>query len=188
MASNETSVSRFQTRDLTYSALFAVLMAVCAWIATPSTPISVPFTFQTFAVFAAFLMLGGRRGTLAVAVYLLLGLIGLPVFASFQGGAGVLLGATGGYIIGFLGAALLYWLMTDRLGEALPVTVCACLLGMAVYYTFGTIWFLAVYASTKGPIGLSAALAACVVPFIIPDLLKLGLAVLLSLRMKRFMK
>ena len=65
--------SRLQTRDLAYTALFAVLMAVCAWI---SIPMAVPFTLQTFAIFAALTTLGGRRGTYAVAVYLLMGAVG----------------------------------------------------------------------------------------------------------------
>ena len=117
MDSKEISSLRFRTLDLVYIALFAVLMAVCAWISTPKTPISVPFTLQTFAMFAALTTLGGRRGLWAVVVYLLMGLVGLPVFTGFQGGPGVLLGTTGGYIIGFIGSALIYWLITAKLGS-----------------------------------------------------------------------
>ncbi len=118
MASKDAAPVRFRTLDLVYIAVFAVLMAVCAWISTPKTPISVPFTLQTFAVFAALVILGGRRGFWAVVVYLLMGLVGLPVFSGFQGGPGVLLGTTGGYIIGFIGSALVYWLVTAKLGNA----------------------------------------------------------------------
>ena len=85
----------------------------------------VPFTMQTFAVFLALGLLGGRRGTYAVLVYLLLGMIGIPVFSGFRGGPGVLLGTTGGYILGFLGSALVYWLMTARLGTRTWVRVAA---------------------------------------------------------------
>ena len=99
-----TARARLRTRDMTYIALFAVLMIVCAWISIPITTIS--FTLQTFAVFAALLTLGGRRGTYAVVVYLLLGAVGLPVFSGFRGGPAALLGATGGYILGFLASAL----------------------------------------------------------------------------------
>lgn len=175
----------FRTLDLAYIALFAVLMAVCAWI---SIPMTVPFTLQTFAIFAAMATLGGRRGTYAVAAYLLMGAVGLPVFSNFQGGLGVLLGTTGGYILGFLGSALIYWLLTAKLGNSLPVSIAACLLGLAVCYAFGTAWFLLVYARTTGPIGLMTALGWCVFPFLIPDLAKLGLAVLLSRRVGRFLK
>ena len=183
--STSTASTRLRTRDLTYIALFAVLMAVCAWITIPMT---VPFTLQIFAVFAALATLGGRRGTYAVAVYLLLGAVGLPVGAGFQDGLGWLLGTTGGYIVGFLCIALIYWLMTAKLGESLPVSIAACVLGLAVCYVFGTIWFIAVYARTTGPVGVMTALGWCVFPYVIPDLLKLVLAVTLSQRIKGFLR
>ena len=179
-----TASSRLRTVDMAYIALFAVLMAVCAWITIPMT---VPFTLQIFAVFAALVTLGGRRGTYAVIVYLLLGAVGLPVGAGFQGGLGWLLGTTGGYIVGFLCIALIYWLMTAKLGESLPVVVAACVLGLVVCYAFGTAWFLVVYARNSGPIGLMTALGWCVFPYIIPDLVKLALAVFLSRRVKMFL-
>ena len=75
--------TRLRTVDLAYAALFAVLLMVCAWI---NIPLTVPFTLQTFGVFAALGTLGGRRGTLAILAYLLLGLVGLPVFSGVQGG------------------------------------------------------------------------------------------------------
>ena len=165
--------TRLRTVDLAYAALFAVLLMVCAWI---NIPLTVPFTLQTFGVFAALGTLGGRRGTLAILAYLLLGLVGLPVFSGFQGGPGVLLGTTGGYILGFLASALLYWGMTARLGDRPAVTAAAMVLGLLVCYAFGTAWFLAAYARTTGPIGLGAALGLCVFPFIVPDLAKLALA------------
>lgn len=177
--------TRLRTRDLTYIALFAVLMAVCAWITIPMT---VPFTLQIFAVFAALATLGGRRGTYAVAVYLLLGAVGLPVGAGFQGGLGWLLGTTGGYIVGFLCIALIYWLITARLGESLPVSIAASVLGLLVCYLFGTAWFMAVYARSTGPVGIMTALGWCVFPYVIPDLLKLVLAVTLSQRVKGFLR
>lgn len=183
--STSTASTRLRTRDLTHIALFAVLMAVCAWITIPMT---VPFTLQIFAVFAALATLGGRRGTYAVAVYLLLGAVGLPVGAGFQGGLGWLLGTTGGYIVGFLCIALIYWLMTAKLGESLPVSIAACVLGLAVCYVFGTIWFMVVYARTTGPVGVMTALGWCVFPYVIPDLLKLVLAVTLSQRIKGFLR
>ena len=185
MTHSETTAPRFRTVDLAYIALFAVLMAVCAWITIPMT---VPFTLQIFAVFAALVTLGGRRGTYALVVYLLLGAVGLPVGAGFQGGLGWLLGTTGGYIVGFLCIALLYWLLTAKLGESLPVVIAACVLGLALCYAFGTAWFMVVYARTSGPVGLMTALGWCVFPYIIPDLVKLVLAVLLSRRVKKFLK
>ena len=161
--------TRLRTVDLAYAALFAVLLMVCAWI---NIPLTVPFTLQTFGVFAALGTLGGRRGTLAILAYLLLGLVGLPVFSGFQGGPGVLLGTTGGYILGFLASALLYWGMPARLGARPAVTAAAMELGLLV-----------AYARAAGPIGLWAALGMCVFPFVVPDLVKLALAWMLSRRL-----
>ncbi|MDD3920030.1 MAG: biotin transporter BioY, partial [Eubacteriales bacterium] len=81
------------TRDMLYIALAVALIAICAWL---SIPAAVPFTMQTFGVFMAAGLLGKRRGVMAVAVYLLLGIIGIPVFSGFRGGVGVLMGNTGG--------------------------------------------------------------------------------------------
>ena len=179
--------SRLRTLDMAYIALFAVLMAVCAWITVPLPKPLVQFTLQTFAMFMALTTLGGRRGLYAMVVYLLLGAVGVPVFSGFRGGLGVLLDTTGGYIIGFAAAALVYWLLTAKLGDSLPVKIAACVLGLAVCYAFGTAWFLVVYARNSGPIGLMTALGWCVFPYIIPDLVKLALAVFLSRRVKMFL-
>ena len=172
---------KWRTVDLAYTALFAVLMTVCAWI---NLPLPVPFTLQTFAVCAAMGILGGRRNTWAVAVYLLLGAVGLPVFSGFRGGLGALLGTTGGYILGFLAMPLVYWLMTALLGERTWVTAAAMVLGLAVCYAFGTAWFVVLYTRTSGPISVGAALGMCVLPFVVPDLVKMALALLLSRRLR----
>ena len=182
--SNQTPRPRLRTLDLTYIALSAVLITVCSWI---SIPAAVPFTLQTFAVFFALLVLDGRRGTLAVLVYLLMGAVGLPVFAGFKGGLGSLLGVTGGYILGFLATALIFWAVTHFAGSSLPVSVAACVVGLACCYAFGTIWFVQVYTANVKPIGLGAALGMCVIPYIVPDLLKLALAVRLSRRLKKYL-
>ena len=180
--------SRLRTLGMAYIALFAVLMAVCAWITVPLPKPLVQFTLQTFAMFMALTTLGGRRGLYAMVVYLLLGAVGVPVFSGFRGGLGVLLDTTGGYIIGFAAAALVYWLLTANLGASLPVKISACVLGLAVCYAFGTAWFLVLYARTTGPIGVTTALSWCVLPYIVPALLKLALAVVLSGRIKKFLK
>lgn len=184
----EKTMLRLRTQDLTLIAVFSTLMAACAWIAVPVPAPFVQFTMQTFAIFAALLVLGGRRGTYTVTVYLLLGAVGVPVFSGFRGGFGVLLGTTGGYLLGFFFQALLYWLITAKLGEGVPVKIAASVLGMAVYYAFGTAWYLILYARTGSPVGLMTALGYCVIPFIVPDLVKLALAVLLSHRVEKYTK
>lgn len=184
----EQTMSRLRTKDLTLIALFTVLTAVCAWISVPVPAPLIQFTMQTFAIFAALLTLGGKRGTYAVTAYLLLGAVGAPVFSNFRGGVSVLLGATGGYILGFFFTALLYWLLTARLGESLLVKVAAGVLGMATYYVFGTAWYLALYAQMGKPVGLLTALGYCVFPFVLPDLMKLALAVLLAQRVGKYVQ
>lgn len=175
-----TTTAKFRIVDMAYIALFAVIIAVCAWISVPTT---VPFTLQTFGIFLAVGVLGGKRGTLAVLVYLLLGAVGVPVFAGFSGGIGCLLGSTGGYIVGFLLAALVMWLMERLLGDKMWVLALSMVLGLAVCYAFGTAWFMAVYAGTTGAIGLMTALGWCVVPFILPDLIKIALALVICRRL-----
>lgn len=180
-----TTTAKFRIVDMAYIALFAVIIAVCAWI---SVPTAVPFTLQTFGVFLAVGVLGGKRGTLAVLVYLLLGAVGVPVFAGFSGGIGCLLGSTGGYIVGFLLTALVMWLMERLLGDKMWVLALSMVLGLAVCYAFGTAWFMVVYARTTGAIGLLTALGWCVVPFILPDLIKIALALVICRRLAAAIK
>lgn len=158
---------------MTMIALFTSLMAVCSWI---SIPAPVPFTMQTFGVFLAVGLLGGKRGSIAIALYLALGAVGLPVFAGFSGGPGYMLGATGGYIIGFILSALLMWLAETLFGRSMPVLVMSMAAGLIVCYAFGTAWFMTVYTKNTGAIGLAAALGWCVIPYIIPDVIKIVLA------------
>ena len=179
-------MAKQRTRDLVYIALFAVLMAVCSWISIPI--LQVPYTLQTFAVFLAVGVLGGKRGTLAVLVYILLGAVGVPVFSGFTGGLGILLGNTGGYIIGFLFTALVMWLMEALLGKKIWVLAVSMVLGLIVCYAFGTAWFMVVYARNAGAVGLGTALGWCVIPYIIPDLVKIALALLLSRRLGKILK
>ena len=175
--------SKFRVVDLTYMAVGAALTAVCSWISIPST---VPFTLQTFALFCVLSLLGGKRGTVSIVIYILLGAVGMPVFAGFTGGIGILLGTTGGYIIGFIFMALLFWLAEHFFGNALPVRIVSMLAGLLVCYAFGTGWFLWVYARQSGAIGIGTALSWCVLPFILPDLAKMALAVGIAGRVKKF--
>ena len=176
---------KFATTDLVYMAIGAVLTAICSWITIPTV---VPFTLQTFAVFCVLGLIGGKRGTISVAVYILLGAVGVPVFSGFKGGFGVLLGSTGGYIVGFIVMGLIYWLFEKLFGNKLPVRIIAMVTGLIVLYAFGTAWFVVVYSRNSGAIGFGAALIMCVVPFIIPDLIKMALAVLITSRTRKYLK
>lgn len=174
-----------KTHNMTYIAMFAVIIAVCSWISIPGT---VPFTMQTFGVFMAVGMLGGKRGSLAVLVYLLLGLCGAPVFAGFASGFSYLLGSTGGYIIGFLLSALVMWGFEVMFGKKMPVLALSMAVGLLVCYAFGTAWFMIVYGRHTGPIGLWTALSLCVFPYIIPDALKIGLALTVCKKLSHLVK
>ena len=160
------------TRNMVRGALFAGVMAICAWLAVPVSDIG--FTMQTFGIFLALGLLGGKWGTVSIGIYLLLGLVGLPVFSGFRGGPGVLLGVTGGYLWGFLASGFVYWAM-ERFGK-LP----AMAAGLIACYACGTLWFL---QYSGGGIGL--VLLRCVVPYLIPDGIKLFLAWSLSRRLAR---
>ena len=181
------SRTRFTTADMAYIAMMAVIITLCAWISVPITP-QVSFTMQTFAVFCALGLLGGRRGSTAVLLYILMGAVGLPVFSGMAGGIGKLLGPTGGYILGFLFSALLYWLLERRAGRSALSLGLVLLLGNLVCYAFGTAWFMVVYARDNGAVGLMTALGWCVIPFIIPDLVKMALAMGISARLRRYVK
>ena len=170
------------TRDMVYIAACAALLAVCSWISIPVDP---PYTLQTMGVFLTIGLLGGKRGTVAVLVYILLGALGLPVFAGFSGGAGVLLGTTGGYIVGFLASALVMWGMERLLGRSVVVLGLSMVLGLLACYAFGTAWYMAVYARTAGAVGVAAALGRCVIPFVLPDLLKIAAALVIVSRVEK---
>ena len=150
--------------------LFSSLTAICAWISIPIGDIA--FTMQTFGVFLTLGILGGKWGTVSILCYLLLGAVGLPVFSGFQGGFGVLLGVSGGFLWGFLLSGLSYW-MLERLGK--PFAMVA---SMLLCYACGCSWF-SVYT---GGAGLAAVVIKCVVPYLIPDALKIWLAISISNR------
>ena len=158
---------------MTRAAAFAALICVCSWISIPVGDIA--FTLQTFAVFLALGLLGGKWGTVSVGLYLLLGAVGMPVFSGFRGGIGMLAGVTGGYLWGFLLSCLVFRAL-ERFG-LLP----AMAAGQLACYVCGSLWF----AHFSGG-GLGLVLLRCVVPFLIPDAVKLYLARQLSFRLRKF--
>ena len=167
------------TLALIYMAIGVSLIAVCSWISIPTT---VPFTLQTFAVFVVLMTLGGKRGTLTTIVYVMMGAIGIPVFAGFTGGIGIILGTTGGYILGFIFMGPVYIAITKLFGNGSIPTIAAMLAGLFVCYAFGTAWFMFIYLRNTGAVSLMTVLSWCVFPFIIPDLVKMALAFVLSKR------
>lgn len=167
--------------DICYIAVFAAIIAVMAQLSIPM-PGGVPMTLQTLAVPLAAIILGTRRGTAAVIVYLLLGAAGAPVFSGFAGGVGKLFGMTGGFLFSFplmaiaagLGASLTYKAKGNAFVRALPLWM-GLMIGAAVNYAVGTAWFM--FAADAD---LMYSLSACVFPFIPTAVVKIVLAGLLG--------
>jgi biotin transport system substrate-specific component len=161
-------------KNMVRCGLCAALMVICGWMAVPVGDTAI--TMQTFGVFFTLTLLGGGKGTAVCCVYLLLGAVGFPVFSGFQGGIGILLGPTGGYLFGFLLTCLTFWLLEKRLPVWLNMG-----LSLLVCYACGSVWFY--FAYTQG--GLWAVVLKCVVPYLLPDGLKLTLAWTLGNKMKK---
>lgn len=174
-----------KTKDMVFIALFAVLIAICSWISVPSV---IPFTMQTFGVFFALNFLGGKKGTLCILIYLLMGMIGLPVYSNGTAGIGVIMGTTGGYMIGWIFSGLIMQLLETLIGRKIRAQAVSMLVGLLICYATGTAWFMVVYAHTTGVVGLWTALCWCVFPFIIPDLLKLALVLWFTQRLNKITK
>ena len=174
-----------KTYDTVYIGIFSVLLVLCSWISIPTL---IPFTLQTFGIFLALFILGGKRGTSAIGIYLLLGTIGIPVFSNFGAGLGYLFGNTGGFALGFLFIGCIAWFFEHCFGSKPLITIISCLLGLIACYTFGTFWFLFVSISANRAFEITSVLSMCILPFIIPDLCKLGLAFFISKRLKPLLK
>lgn len=177
----ENNLSR--TKDLLIISLSSVLIAICSWI---HIPFIVPFTLQTFAIFFILLFEGGKKGLISITIYFLIGIIGLPVFSGFKGGINAFLGATGGYLIGFIIIAIIYLIFEVLFKDNTLMLMVGLILGLLLCYTFGTFWFIKIYTKSYNTISFISALKLCVFPFIVPDLLKLLLAILLNKKLKKF--
>ena len=160
--------------NISVTALFTALIAVCSWISVQIGP--VPFTMQTFAVMCAAGILGLKRGVAATATYILLGMVGVPVFHGFTGGIGIITGATGGYIVGFLATVAIVGSVSEAFGRRLLPLILSMIVGLALCYSIGTAWYIIVYTSKGSSVGITSAIAKCVLPFLIPDAVKLSAA------------
>lgn len=172
-------------QDMVLIAIFAALIAACSYIQIPLGP--VPFTLQTFAVFTTAGLLGTKRGTIAVVIYILLGVIGIPVFAG-SGGPGIIVGPTGGYITGFIFTVIIIGLIMNvfkknATGLKFVMTVVAIVVGDAICFIIGTIQFMVVMK-----VNLAVAMGYCVIPFILPDLVKIIVAAIVVNRVKKYVR
>lgn len=167
------------TRNLVMCALCAAVICVLSPLSLPIGP--VPISLATFAVMLSAALLGAKWGTIATAIYILLGAIGVPVFAGWSAGIGCIAGQTGGYIIGYLPLAFLTGFFADRLarhtaGKAkYALLMLGMILGTAVLYLIGTAWFVAISGAA-----LADAMGWCVLPFLPGDLVKMILVAIVA--------
>lgn len=184
------------SKQLILCGLFAALTAVCSMISIPLPFTPIPINLATLSVALAGGLLGSKYGALSQLIYVLIGAIGLPVFHSFTGGFGIILGPTGGYIWGYILGAWIMGLVIEKttktrsqkklkerkggLFQYLSSAI-AIILGYFACYLLGTIWFMVITNSTLLP-----ALMACVIPFLAGDALKVIAATLLIEKLRKF--
>ncbi len=175
---------REKIRSMCFVSLGSVFVTLCAWLTLPAT---VPFTAQTFAVALILSVLGGKRGTVSLVLYLSMGALGLPVFSGFLGGAGILLGKTGGYLLGFFVWGVAYWLVTLRSQKAWS-SLAGNMIGQILCYISGTVWYVSFYLTSVSTSGIVAVMAECVFPFLAADALKIILAHFVAKKLKNQIK
>ena len=200
---HQTEQKRYsKTTALVLCGIFAALMAICSFITIPLGFTPVPINLATLGVFLTGGILGKKYGSISLIVYILLGAVGIPVFAGFKGGLGVLAGPTGGYIIGYLAAAFLTGLLVEIVfrktfggaesgsrsktsGTAKSRTlrligiILSMIIGLAACYALGTAWFM---ISTGT--GFGAAMVSCVIPFLPGDAVKIVAGALLVQKLR----
>lgn len=173
------------TMKITLTGLMAALICLLGPFSVPVPFSPVPFSLCTLVIYFAVYVLDAGLGTCSVAIYLLLGLVGLPVFSGFAGGIGRLLGPTGGYLIGYLFIACISGLFIKKWGHSYTFhNIIMCLLGMTlgtiVCYLFGTLWL-----SYQHSLDFTTALSVGALPYIPLDILKMILALILGRSTKK---
>lgn len=169
----QTKTKTVTTVSMVLMALFAAITCVLAPLSIPIGP--VPISLTNLVIYVSVYILGWKQGTISYIVYLLLGMVGLPVFSSYEGGIGKLAGPTGGYLIGFILMAVVCGIFVEKFDGKVVFGIVGMILGTIIAYAFGTAWF----CFSTGT-GVVAALGLCVFPFIIGDLIKIIIASLVG--------
>ena len=159
--------------SMTSIALMAAVICVVGPFTLPIGP--VPITLAPLAILLSVYILGTKKGTIALLIYLLIGAVGVPVFSGFTGGIGKLAGPTGGYLVGYIIFALIAGWFIHRFYDKVVIQFLGMVLALAVLYAFGTAWLAYSAGMTFG-----AALAVGVLPFIVFDLIKIVIAIALG--------
>lgn len=162
-------------------AVTGILAAAICLLAPLSIPVgAVPLSLATFAVYIIACTVDTKCAVSAVAIYILLGMAGLPVFSAFRGGLQIIAGATGGYIIGYIPCALTVSLLTEKFGNNKYIYPLSMVLGTLACYLIGTLWY-----TVQAEVAFTAALSVCVLPFIIGDIIKITAASALAIAIKK---
>ncbi|HBC96107.1 MAG TPA: biotin transporter BioY [Clostridium sp.] len=169
---------KFSIREMCTAAIFTAITAILAQISIPLPFTPVPITMQVFAVYLSAMILGSRLGTMSQLIYLLVGAIGLPVFASFTGGFQILAGPNGGYLISYLLIAYLIGKISEK-GSNHIISIVALMGTLVICYAAGTIWF---HFVTNIPI--KKAIFLCVFPFIPLDVIKVVVAYIVGIKVR----
>ena len=166
-----------RTKNIVLCGLMAAITGVCSQLIIPLP--MVPINLALLAVLLSGSLLGTKYGSIAMCVYVMMAAVGVPVMAGFTGGFGALLGKTGGYVIGYIFCAMITGALSNRWGTGFWPLCLAMGVGVVVNYAFGTAWFMVV---TR--VDVLTTLMYCVVPFIIGDVLKVGVACLITRKLK----
>ena len=172
-----------RTWKMTQIAMMTGILCIVSPIAIPMPFSPVPMTLATFGIYMIASLLGIKQGMLCVLAYILLGMVGLPIFSGFSSGIVTLAGPTGGYVIGYLPCSFFIgWLLEKNRKKCSRIWYFfsfAC--GTVCCYLFGTVWFMIVMAGTYT---IGQALLVCVVPYLFFDILKIILAAMIIIPIK----
>lgn len=172
------------THNISLIAFFTTLLVISSWF---TIPFVIPFTLQTLVIFILILVLDLKKSLLILLIYCLLGIIGIPVFSSFQSGLGVFLGPTGGFLIGFVPmiivSNILLNIISNKKNGNLDnktnffMSFLALFIGLLCCYTIATIWYGLVYDTTTSSLNI---IIAIILPFILPDIIKIIIAIIIA--------
>lgn len=180
MGKQKTAEGRISVREMTTIALVTAIICIIAPFSIPIPISPIPVTLALFALFLAGIILGKWKGVISAVLYLLLGMVGLPVFTGFTGGVQKLTGPTGGYLVGYIFLVFFTGLFVEKFPGKMPMYFLGGLLGIVSCYAFGTLWFVIQYK-----VGFLEALTMCVFPYIPLDLVKLVLAVIVGSQVRK---
>ncbi len=170
-------MNRNRTYNLVSTAIFAAILGVIAPLSIPLTGL-VPISLATFIIYLLSAVLGYKKATVGVVIYILIGVVGIPVFSGYSAGVSVLVGPTGGYIAGYIFMAFSTGFASDKFGTKFAFS--GMIAGTLITYAIGTLWYSHV-------VGLSfvVALSSAVLPFVIVDCIKIAVANLLAFPIKK---